>query len=73
MESSSGITKGSFGSFANFLESGWRGGEPVPFKFEESWFLELDFLELVDIVWNQASFWGNASRVLFLKLKSLKV
>lgn len=54
------------------LEYGWGFGGPSPFKFENAWFLEPDFMELVKYVWDHTSFQGNASRILALKLKTLK-
>lgn len=47
-------------------------GGPSPFKFEESWFLEHDFMELVRQVWNQAQYLGDLSRIFAFKLKNLK-
>lgn len=46
---------------------------PVPFKFEEMWFLADDFMEFVELEWGMLHFEGSPSRVLALKLKSLKV
>lgn len=54
------------------LESGCMMGGISPFKFEESWFFKLDFMETVEHVWHQPLFSRNASRVFALKLKSLK-
>lgn len=54
------------------LEWGWRKGGPSPFKFEETWFLEPDFMELVESVLSQSHYSGNASRIIALKLKNLK-
>lgn len=47
-------------------------GGPFPFKFEEIWFLEPDFLEVVEREWNREGFSGNPSRIFVLKLKALK-
>lgn len=47
-------------------------GRPSPFCFEEVWFLEPDFLKIVEREWNKESFSGNASRIFSLKLKALK-
>lgn len=43
-----------------------------PFKFEEVWFMDSDFMELVEVVWNQNFYSGNMSWVFALKLKNLK-
>lgn len=50
---------------------GKRGGGPAPFKFEESWFLEPDFMELIEFVGTESFFYGNASIIFALKLKNL--
>lgn len=47
-------------------------GGSLPFKFEEMWLLELEFLEVVTQEWNRVEFLGNLSRRFALKLKSLK-
>lgn len=54
------------------LEYEWGFGGSSPFKFENVWFLEPDFMELVKYVWFHASFQGNASHIFALKLKTLK-
>lgn len=43
-----------------------------PFKFEEIWFMELDFMDVVSNEWNRVEFLGNPSRKFALKLKALK-
>lgn len=45
---------------------------PLPFKFEEMWFLEDDFMEVVEFEWNKVGYSGNPSRIFSLKLKDLK-
>lgn len=54
------------------LDSRGGFGGPSPFKFENAWFLEPEFMELVKYVWDHASYQGNASRIFALKLKTLK-
>lgn len=54
------------------LESVWGKGGPSPFKVEEVWFNEPDFMDLVKQVWTQTQYSGNPSRIFALKLKNLK-
>lgn len=54
------------------LGSCWGRSVPYSFKFEEVWFVDPDFMVLVEVVWNQNFYSGNASRVFTLKLKNLK-
>lgn len=46
---------------------------PIPFKFKDMWFLEEDFMEVVEVMWNNEVFFGNPSRIFVFKLKALKV
>lgn len=48
----------------------WKG--PSPFKFEEIWFMDPDFMEVVDHTWNNVEVSGTASRRFALKLKALR-
>lgn len=48
-------------------------GGPCSFKFEEWWFLEPDFFDVVSNEWNRVVYSGNRSRKFALKLKALKV
>lgn len=45
---------------------------PLPFKFEEIWFLESDFMDVVEYEWNNVVVSGNMSWIFAIKLKSLK-
>lgn len=45
---------------------------PSPFKFEEIWFMEPNFMKLVEFEWNNVSVSGNASPIFAIKLKALK-
>lgn len=47
-------------------------GGHSPFKFEEIWFLEPDFMEVVKHVWNNVDVSGSASQIFATKLKTLK-
>lgn len=54
------------------LQSYWGIGGPSPFKFENTWLLEPDFMEMVKEIWVHSQYLGNPSRLLALKLQNLK-
>lgn len=54
------------------LQSCQGKGGPSPFKFENTWFLEPNFMEIVKEVLDHAHYSGNPSKNFALKLKILK-